>query len=163
MDERLKRIVTEHRFKTFHVSDRTPNGDLLVDFLGRAAWQALCVELGNDFERLQAVLTVAMRTWNLSVMRAQGRMPDSDVIRDFLERNGRFFEVYSARKEALFAGDERFFVDVMIRPGEDGEPEVNALATVDNLDGHAPSTPRALPPPRARTERNRARRARRRG
>jgi hypothetical protein len=162
MDQRLRRIVTRHGIETLNVSDATPNGDLLLDFLDRAVWHALCVEHGEDFERLQDVLALAMMTWNLSVMRARGRMPDGDAIRDFLDRNARFFELYSARKEALFREDERLFLDVMIRLGEDGGPEVNAVATFPDLDRAAPCAPLVLRAPRTRTERNRAKRARRR-
>ena len=151
-----------HGIKTLNVSDATPNGDLLLDFLDRAVWQVLCVEHGEDFGRLRDVLATAMMTWNLSVMRALGRMPDGDAIRDFLDSHARFFEIYSARKDALFGDDERIFLDVLIRPGEDGVPEVNALATFPDLDRPTLSAPLVLPvPQRTRTERNRAKRARR--
>ncbi len=36
MDQRLRRLVTMHGIKTLNVSDATPNGDLLLDFLDRA-------------------------------------------------------------------------------------------------------------------------------
>jgi hypothetical protein len=163
MDQRLRRLVTRHGIKTLKVSEATPNGDLLLDFLDRAVWDALCASFGEDFERLQDVLASAMMTWNLSVMRARGRMPDGAATRDFLDRNAQFFEHYSARKEVLFAADERIFLDVMVRLGEDGGPEVNAVATILDPD-RALFAPLALrAPPRTGTERNRAKRVRRRG
>ena len=163
MDQRLRRLVTKLGSRTLNISDATPNGDLLLDFLDRKVWHALCVEHGDDFERLQDVLGAAMMTWNLCVMRERGRMPDGDAVREFLDRSAPFFELYSARKDAFFREDERLFLDVMIRPGEGGEPEVNAVATFPEWDRPSPSAPLVLhAPPRTRTERNRAKRARRR-
>jgi hypothetical protein len=142
-----------------NVSNARPNGDLLLDFLGAAAWHALLAVHGEDFERLRTVLGTAMMTWNLSVLRARGRMPDDGATQDFLDSHRQFVEVYSARKEALFPDDERLFLDVMIQIGEDGGPEVNALATFPDFDRPAASAPRAQ---RTRTERNRTKRARQR-
>src|SRR5262249_48057869 len=143
-------------------SDATPNGDLLLDFLDRAVWHALLVKHGEDFESLRDVLATAMMTWNLSVMRAQGRMPDDAATQDFLDSNRQFFALYSARNEAFFREDEPLFLDVMIRIGEDGGPDVNALATFPDLNRSAASAPLMLRTPRTRTERNRAKRARQR-
>jgi hypothetical protein len=71
---------------------------------------------------------------------------------------------YSARKAALFCDDERLFLDVMIRGlREDGRPEVHAVATLSDLDRPALSASLMLRSPlRTSTERNRAKRARRR-
>ncbi len=91
MGQRLRRIVTRHGIKTLNISDATPNGDLLLDFLDRVVWHALLAEHGEDFERLRDVLATAMMTWNLCVMRARGRMPDGAATHDFLDRNARFF------------------------------------------------------------------------
>ena len=163
MNQRLKRLVTRHGIERLKISDATPNGDLLLDFLDLAVWRALCVKHDGDVERLREVLQMTMTTWNLSVLRRRGKMLNGDAIGDFLERNARFFEMYSARKDAFFQRDERLFLDVMIGPAEDGELEVNALATFPDFDGPAPEALVArLPQPRTRTERNRARRARRR-